>query len=167
MTLGGATWNKGKRHPTVRNNVVVGAGAKILGPIEVGENARIGSNAVVVKEVPAGATMVGIPARQVGTKTTVADVRRETASKIGFDAYGVTDDLPDPMIEAIDKMLDHIHETDKRFEEMRCALRKLGEHVDNIEPLQMDSLMAECRGTASTDDSPEDQNTDIKSVVNT
>ena len=159
VTLGGTTWNKGKRHPTVRDNVVVGAGAKILGPIVVGENARIGSNAVVVKEVPAGATMVGIPAKQVGKPAPIADVRhtdvrhtdvrKATADKIGFDAYGVTADLPDPVIEAIDKMLDHIHETDKRFEEMRCALRKLGEHVDKIEPLQVDGLMAECRGQVS------------------
>ena len=111
VTLGGTTWNKGKRHPTVRNNVVVGAGAKILGPLEVGENARIGSNAVVVKDVPAGATMVGIPARQVGTQAGIADVRRETASKIGFDAYGVTDDLPDPMVEAIDKTVSYTHLT--------------------------------------------------------
>lgn len=146
VTLGGATWNKGKRHPTVHNNVVVGAGAKILGPIEIGQDARIGSNAVVVKDVPPGATMVGVPARQVGKKANLAEVRQETASKIGFDAYGVTADLPDPMIEAINKMLDHIHATDQRFEEMRCALRKLGEHVDTIEPLEMDSWLSECRG---------------------
>ena len=146
VTLGGTTWNKGKRHPTLRNNVVVGAGAQILGPIVIGENARVGSNAVVVKEVPAGATMVGIPARQVGKKQSVAEVRKATADKIGFDAYAVTDDLPDPVVEAIDKMLDHIHETNKGFEEMRCALRKLGEHVDKIEPLQVDGLLADCRG---------------------
>lgn len=170
VTLGGATWNKGKRHPTVQNNVVVGAGAKILGPIVVGENARIGSNAVVVKEVPAGATMVGIPARQVGKQADLADVRRETASKIGFDAYGVTADLPDPMLQAIDKMLDHIHETDKRFEEMRCALKKLGEHVDTIEPLQVDKLMAECRGQISDEsaasDAPDLSKDAAKSAVN-
>ena len=149
VTLGGTSWSEGKRHPTVHNNVVVGAGAKILGPIVVGENSRIGSNAVVVKEVPPGATMVGVPARQVGKMATVADVRKATADKIGFDAYGVTVDLPDPMVEAIDKMLDHIHETDTRFEEMRCALRKLGEHVDRIEPLKMDALMADCRGESA------------------
>ena len=67
--------------------MVVGAGAKILGPIKVGANARIGSNAVVVKEVPEGATMVGIPARRVGqSPVSLAEVRKETASKIGFDA---------------------------------------------------------------------------------
>src|SRR5690242_16482407 len=65
VTLGGVSWNKGKRHPTLGNNVVVGAGAKILGPFTVGENARVGSNSVVVHEVPPGATVVGIPARIV------------------------------------------------------------------------------------------------------
>jgi len=162
VTLGGATWNKGKRHPTVGNNVVVGAGAKILGPILIGQNARIGSNAVVVKEVPPNATMVGIPARQVGSSSTLAEVRKETAEKIGFDAYGVTDDLPDPMVDAINKMLDHIHTTDQRFEEMRCALRKLGEHVDNIEPLEMDSWLSECaKSTAKA------RSDSAKSAVNT
>jgi len=113
VTLGGTTWNKGKRHPTVENNVVVGAGAKILGPITVGTEARIGSNAVVVKDVPAGATMVGIPARQVEKKNGVDEVRARTADKLGFDAYGVTADLPDPVANAINKLLDHIHVTDR------------------------------------------------------
>src|SRR3990172_6956686 len=63
--LGGTSWNKGKRHPTLGKGVVVGAGAKILGPIFVGEGAKIGSNAVVVKDVPAGATVIGIPGRIV------------------------------------------------------------------------------------------------------
>jgi len=120
------------------------------------------SNAVVVKEVPPNATMVGIPARQVGSSSTLAEVRKETAEKIGFDAYGVTDDLPDPMVEAINKMLDHIHTTDQRFEEMRCALRKLGEHVDNIEPLEMDSWLSECaKSTAKA------RSDSAKSAVNT
>ncbi|MBT9614353.1 MAG: serine O-acetyltransferase, partial [Burkholderiales bacterium] len=60
VTLGGTTWNKGKRHPTLGRGVVIGAGAKILGPITIGENAKVGSNAVVVKDVPPGATAVGI-----------------------------------------------------------------------------------------------------------
>src|SRR5437773_620923 len=63
VTLGGTTWNRGKRHPSLGNGVVIGAGAKLLGPISVGDRARIGSNAVVVKDVPPGATAVGIPAR--------------------------------------------------------------------------------------------------------
>lgn len=153
VTLGGTTWNKGKRHPTVENDVVVGAGAKILGPLTVGEGARVGSNAVVLKDVPAGATMVGIPARPVSHgNATVESQRRQTADKIGFDAYGVTVDMPDPMVEAVNKLLDHIHETDKRFEEMRCSLRKLGEHIDTLNPLELDDWMAECRQQQSNSD---------------
>lgn len=146
VTLGGTTWQKGKRHPTLRNNVVVGAGAKILGPITVGQDARVGSNAVVLKDVPVGATMVGIPARAVRRKNNEIDKQRQqTASKIGFDAYGVTEDMPDPMAEAVNQLLDHIHETDLRFEEMRCALKKLGEHVDSVKPLEMNDWMEQCR----------------------
>ena len=153
VTLGGTTWNKGKRHPTVENDVVVGAGAKILGPLTVGQGARVGSNAVVLKDVPAGATMVGIPARPVSRgNATVESQRRQTADKIGFDAYGVTVDMPDPMVEAVNKLLDHIHETDKRFEEMRCSLRKLGEHIDTLNPLELDDWMAECRQQQSNSD---------------
>ena len=66
VTLGGTSWKEGKRHPTLGNGVVVGAGAKILGPIYIGDGAKIGSNAVVVKDVPAGATAAGIPARIFG-----------------------------------------------------------------------------------------------------
>src|SRR2546423_9841840 len=65
VTLGGTSWNKGKRHPTLGRNVVPGAGAKVLGPVLVGDDAKVGSNAVVVRDVPAGATAVGIPARIV------------------------------------------------------------------------------------------------------
>ncbi len=65
VTLGGTSLEKGKRHPTLHNNVVVGAGAKILGAIEVGENSRIGANAVVVKPVPANAVVVGVPGQVV------------------------------------------------------------------------------------------------------
>jgi serine O-acetyltransferase len=65
VTLGGVSWNNGKRHPTLEDGVIVGAGAKILGPFTVGKNAKIGSNAVVVKAVPAGATMVGSAARMI------------------------------------------------------------------------------------------------------
>src|SRR4249920_3547741 len=85
VTLGGTSWNKGKRHPTLGNGVVAGAGAKMLGPIHVGDSAKIGSNAVVVRDVPAGATAVGTPARVV---TADDRERREAqATKIGFSQY--------------------------------------------------------------------------------
>src|SRR5947207_6100768 len=92
VTLGGVSWNKGKRHPTLGKGVVVGAGAKILGPFIVGDGAKVGSNSVVVKAVPAGATVVGIPARVVEHATEQGEAARMT-----FDAYAVSADLDDPL----------------------------------------------------------------------
>ena len=90
VTLGGTSWNKGKRHPTLEDGVVVGAGAKVLGPFTVGAGAKIGSNAVVTKEVPAGATAVGIPGRIIVKADDEQEAKRKAiAEKIGFDAYGV------------------------------------------------------------------------------
>lgn len=68
VTLGGTGKEKGKRHPTVGNNVVIGAGAKILGPITIGDNSKVGANSVVLKNIPAGSTVVGIPGKIVGSK---------------------------------------------------------------------------------------------------
>src|SRR5512141_2155419 len=89
VTLGGTSWNKGKRHPTLARGVVIGAGAKILGPLTVGEGAKIGSNAVVVRDVPPGATAVGIPARIIADEQDQSRV--EKAAKLGFSAYALTD----------------------------------------------------------------------------
>ena len=99
VTLGGTSWNKGKRHPTLENGVVVGAGAKVLGPFTVGAGAKIGSNAVVTKAVPAGATAVGIPGRIIVTTehTELQDLRQALAHKIGFDAHRVSGDTPAPV----------------------------------------------------------------------
>jgi serine O-acetyltransferase len=120
VTLGGTTWSKGKRHPSLGNNVVVGAGAKILGPITIGDDARVGSNSVVVKNVPAGATVVGIPGRIVTAKDDAeSHKRRAMAEKIGFDAYGQHHgQLPDPVTQAIDRILDHLHVVDDRLEKL-------------------------------------------------
>ncbi len=127
VTLGGTSWQKGKRHPTLGNDVVVGAGAKVLGPIEIGDGARIGSNAVVVKPVAPGATVVGVPGRVVERpKGAVAARRAATARRIGFDAYGVTRDAPDPVAHAINCTLDHIHLLDRRMQAMCDALERLG-----------------------------------------
>lgn len=119
VTLGGTSWEKGKRHPTLENNVVVGAGAKVLGPVLIGEGVRIGSNAVVTKPVPSNSTVVGVPGRLIHRES-VKDTahRKEIAEKMGFDAYGVTEDAPDPVAHAINCMLDHIHVMDKRM----CAM---------------------------------------------
>ncbi|PID42233.1 MAG: serine O-acetyltransferase [Proteobacteria bacterium] len=126
VTLGGTSWNKGKRHPTLGHNVVVGAGAKVLGPFEVGAHAKIGSNAVVTKPVPAHATVVGIPGRViVSDESHEEERRRQMEEKIGFDAYGLSDDMPDPVARSIRSMLDHMHLVDERMETMCNAIRKL------------------------------------------
>ena len=127
VTLGGTSWDPGKRHPTLENGVVVGAGAKVLGPFTVGENARIGSNAVVVKEVPAGCTAVGVPANLVRCKEAeeVPEHRAALAEKMGFDAYGMSQDMPDPVSNAINAMLDHIHGMDKQIEALGGKLHEL------------------------------------------
>ncbi len=132
VTLGGTSWKTGKRHPTLGRNVVIGAGAKVLGPIEVGDGARVGSNAVVVKPVPAGATAIGVPGRLVEASDHGDDTRRkEMADKMGFDAYGATQDAPDPVAHAINCMLDHIHVMDKRMQSMCEAIREVsGEQLD-------------------------------------
>jgi len=115
VTLGGTTWNKGKRHPTLGNGVVIGAGAKVLGPILVGDAARIGSNAVVVKDVPPGATAVGIPARIILDEQDKS--REEKAAKLGFSAYAVTSKAEDdPTAKAVQGLLDHSLDLDKRIE---------------------------------------------------
>ncbi|GAB4344610.1 MAG: serine O-acetyltransferase [Gammaproteobacteria bacterium] len=138
VTLGGTSWNKGKRHPTLENNVVVGAGAKILGPITVGRGARIGSNAVVLKDVPENATVVGVPGvvairKPAEESPERAAARAAMAEKMGFDAYGSTRDMPDPVAHAINSMLDHIHAMDRKMEALSAAVRQLGGNPDLVE----------------------------------
>ncbi|MFD2191048.1 serine O-acetyltransferase [Pistricoccus aurantiacus] len=132
VTLGGTSWNKGKRHPTLEDGVIVGAGAKILGPFSVGAGAKIGSNAVVTKEVPAGATVVGIPGKivkQAEPDSPAPDIdpahREAIRQKFGFDAYGVTQDMPDPVARSMQAMFDHMHAVDGRIEQMCKTLRQL------------------------------------------
>lgn len=100
VTLGGTSWNKGKRHPTLRDNVVVGSGAKLLGPITIGCNARIGANSVVVNHVPSASTVVGIPGRVVREKRNVP-----------LDPRGIDLDhhlIPDPVAEALNTLLNRV-----------------------------------------------------------
>lgn len=123
VTLGGTTWNKGKRHPTLEDGVVVGAGAKILGPFTVGKNAKIGSNAVVVKPVPSDATMVGTTARMISKEEESA--RKAFAKAIGFQAYGAMPDLPDPVAEGFKKLLDHMQLTDAEIDKLKDVICKL------------------------------------------
>lgn len=130
VTLGGTSWNKGKRHPTLEAGVVIGAGAKILGPITLGAGAKVGSNAVVVKDVPPGATAVGIPARILDSEQ--AKLRAETAEKIGFSAYAISQDMNDPVVQAIHAILDHIAANDTRMHLILEALNKLGVDSETV-----------------------------------
>jgi len=129
VTLGGTSWNKGKRHPTLEQGVVIGAGAKVLGPITIGKGAKIGSNAVVVKDVPENATAVGIPARILEQETNKQ--RDAMAEKIGFSAYAVSDNTNDPMTKAIHALLDHAAAQDLKLQEVMEQLNKLGADVES------------------------------------
>jgi serine O-acetyltransferase len=108
VTLGGTTMEAGRRHPMIEDGVVVGAGAKILGPITIGRNARVGANAVVVKDVPESVTVVGIPAQVA--------LPRAATSKLPFAAYGTPcDDLPDPNAKAICALMGEVHALTQRI----------------------------------------------------
>jgi serine O-acetyltransferase len=117
VTLGGVSWNQGKRHPTLGKGVVVGAGAKILGPFVVGDGAKVGSNSVVVKPVPAGATVVGIPARIVEHGAEVA--------RAAFDAYAVSADLSDPLNKALVSLGTRTEDLDGKLAEILKRLEQL------------------------------------------
>jgi serine O-acetyltransferase len=121
VTLGGTSWRHGKRHPTLGDGVVVGAGAKILGPITIGAGAKIGSNAVVVKDVPSGATAAGIPAR-------ILDEEKKKTP--GFDAYGIGNDQNDPVAKAIHGLLGHSVTVDQRIDFILQQLEKMGVSVE-------------------------------------
>ena len=117
VTLGGTSWNKGKRHPTLENNVVIGAGAKV------------GSKAVVTKPIPAGATAVGNPAR-ILDNTEQTRQREAQAEKLGFSAYAVGRDQDDPLAKAIHALLDHAAETDRRLASLVKELDAQGVKCD-------------------------------------
>jgi len=117
VTLGGTGKEKGKRHPTVRNNVIIGTGAKILGPIEIGEGARIGAGSVVLKPVPPGATVVGIPGRVVlyrGKKVSPVNLNHE--------------DLPDPVAQMLNCLQNQIDDLRMQIEELNFFCKE-GEEV--------------------------------------
>lgn len=129
VTLGGTTWNKGKRHPTLKTGVVIGAGAKVLGPITIGEHAKIGSNAVVVKDVPDNATAIGIPARLVES--------HEATGR--FAAYGIARDANDPVTKAMHALIDHSAETDQRIDQILAELKRLGLQIEGAEQSRLDA----------------------------
>ena len=119
VTLGGVSWSRGKRHPTLQDGVVVGAGAKILGPIVIGAGARVGANAVVVASTPPGVTVVGIPARIVRPQT----VRRRLNGRIDLDHHL----MPDPVGEALAAVIDRVEFLEARLGHLSLRLRNLPE----------------------------------------
>ena len=108
VTLGGTSWDKEKRHPTLKDGVVIGAGAKILGPITLGYNVRVGSNSVVVRSVDDNDTVVGIPGRVVIKKASESDT---------FDSYAASSSgrSNDPTIQAVDSIIERLAEIDKKI----------------------------------------------------
>ncbi len=116
VTLGGTRPSQDqsgqKRHPTLGNNVIVGSGAQVLGPFKVGDGARIGAAAVVLREVPAGATMVGNPARQMPRRSARDEARPE------FEPYGVTGEIPDPIARALNGLLGEVATLRARLDEV-------------------------------------------------
>jgi serine O-acetyltransferase len=117
VTLGGTSWAKGKRHPTLGKGVVIGAGAKVLGPIIIGEGAKIGANAVVVKDVRPNAVVVGVPGR------IVEDVSPEQAAR--FAAYAVVQNQDDPTGKAIQTLIEHSRELEEAVATLTERLRVL------------------------------------------
>ena len=111
VTLGGTTWDKVKRHPTLKNGVVIGAGAKILGPITLGDNVRVGSNSVVVRSIDDNETVVGIPGRIVKKKAENDD---------SFDSYaanasGISND---PTLQAVNSLIDRLAEMEEKLDKV-------------------------------------------------
>ena len=111
VTLGGTTWDKVKRHPTLKNGVVIGAGAKILGPITLGNNVRVGSNSVVVRSIDDNETVVGIPGRIVRQKTEDEDSFDSYAAK----ASGISND---PTLQAVNSLIDRLSEIEKQLKKV-------------------------------------------------
>lgn len=132
VTLGGTSLYRGvKRHPTLEAGVVVSAGAKVLGGFTVGAGAKIGSNAVVIKPVPAGTTAVGIPARIIEPS---AESRSHSADAQSFSAYGITRNMDDPLSKALHALLDHAAQQDKRIDALVARLKSAGLCGDSDDP---------------------------------
>ncbi|HFD13386.1 MAG TPA: serine O-acetyltransferase [Crenotrichaceae bacterium] len=157
VTLGGTSWEKGKRHPTLGNNVVIGAGAKILGPLTIGDNARVGSNSVVIKNVADNTTVVGIPARQINKKNASKLPCAEMIESMSFDSYAASADLTDPVIEANKRMVAYIQCMENQIKTIQEALHNKGINVHKDVMPELDSLAIEQNdnGQVEVESSPE------------
>lgn len=139
VTLGGTSWTKGKRHPTLKDGVLVGAGAKILGPITIGVNARVGANSVVTKNVPGGMTVVGIPGRIV-----------RPDAQAHLSAHGIDLEhhlMPDPVGKAIACLIDHINRIEARLEAHTAAeMARAPLSSLNLSEIRLDGVACESCG---------------------
>jgi serine O-acetyltransferase len=147
VTLGGTSLTRGaKRHPTLERGVIVGAGAKVLGGFTIGADAKIGSNAVVTKPVPARGTAVGNPARIIvpaaaavvatasaSSANSAARESKVTSEKSAFCAYGITPNADDPVSLAIHGLIDHAATQSKRIDEIVDALERLGTSLEGLQ----------------------------------
>ena len=134
VTLGGTSLYRGtKRHPTLGKNVVVSAGAKVLGGFTVGEGAKIGSNAVVLKEVPPGATVVGVPGRIVEESAKAKD-------KVQFAAYGVVPDQEDPYAKTLQSLVDHAQELEQAVSALTEKMRRLEQAAERSKADQLRAI---------------------------
>lgn len=139
VTLGGTSWSPGKRHPTLENDVVIGAGAQVLGPVTVGKGARIGANAVVLKDVPAGVTMVGIPARRADAKA---------PATAAFAAYGTPSaDIADPVSRSIEALLQELAKVSARVDGLERRLAEKEESAP-VAPAEAEAGRAGARRKA-------------------
>jgi serine O-acetyltransferase len=142
VTLGGTSLTRGsKRHPTLGRNVVVGAGAKVLGGFEVGDNAAIGSNAVVTKPVPEGATAVGIPARIIQAEDSLR--REQVANQMGFSAYGITQN-DDPLSQAMKGLIDNASLQEHQIALLWRAIEKVSASRQAGDCVPDDAARTEC-----------------------
>jgi serine O-acetyltransferase len=133
VTLGGTSLTRGaKRHPTLGQGVIVGAGAKVLGGFTVGAQAKIGSNAVVVKPVPAGGTAVGNPARVIAPAKAAPEQVKAASAREGFCAYGITPNADDPVSLAIHGLIDHAATQTQRVDAVVVALERLGARLEAL-----------------------------------
>jgi serine O-acetyltransferase len=153
VTLGGTSLYKGtKRHPTLGKNVVVSAGAKVLGGFEVGDGAKIGSNAVVIKPVPAGATAVGIPARIIPSKEGASADVTETAKSEKFSAYGVEQQQDDPLTQAMRSLIDTAGTQEHQITLLWQAIEKLSAAQKTGDCVPRDAATKECFEAAKLND---------------
>ncbi len=130
VTLGGTTWKTGQRHPTLGNNVVIGAGAKILGPITLGDHVRVGSNSVVVKSINESQTVAGVPSRVLKSSNIKSN---------HFDSYAVGDDVDDPTVKAINSILAHLHDVDLQLHKVSKELNIKDQKDTSVNNLEIES----------------------------